>query len=85
MYSHQLRKGLAESLVLLGCFSSALTNCSLNKAEIIAVLAIREIFDDADWVLWSSLNDLLPFIAEAAPDEFLKAARRFPTTKTMSI
>jgi hypothetical protein len=72
-YSHQLRKALAESLALLGCCSTALTNCSLNKAENIVVLAVREIFDDADWVLWASLNNLLPLIAEAAPDEFIKA------------
>ena len=71
-YSHQLRKGLAESLCLLGCCSTALTNCSLKKAESVAVLAVHEIFNDADWVLWASLNDLLPLIAEAAPDEFLK-------------
>ena len=73
-YSNQLRKGLAESLALLGCCSTALKNCSLKKAESISVLAVREIFNDADWVLWASLSDLLPFIAEAAPDEFLKAA-----------
>jgi len=72
-YSHQLRKGLAESLALLGCFPTALTNCSLNKAESITVLAVREIFNDADWVLWASLSDLLPLIAEASPNEFLKA------------
>jgi len=71
-YSHQLRKGFAESLTLLGCFPTALTNCSSNKAENIAVLAICEIFNDANWVLWASLSDLLPLIAEAAPDEFLK-------------
>lgn len=72
-YSHNLRNGLAESLALLDCYSSALTNCSLNKAETSTVLAVREIFDIADWILWGSLNDLLPLLAESAPDEFLKA------------
>lgn len=38
-----------------------------------SVLAVREIFNNADWVLWASLSDLLPLIAEAAPNEFLKA------------
>lgn len=71
-YSNQLRKGLAESLSLLGCYSTALTNCSLKKAEGVTILAVREIFNDADWVLWASLGDLLPLIAEAEPDEFLK-------------
>lgn len=70
-HSKNLRKGLAESLALLGSHSIALTHCSLNKPETIAVLAVREIFENADWVLWGSLNNLLPLFAEAAPDEFL--------------
>lgn len=70
-HSQLLRKGLAESLALLGSHSIALSNCSLNKPETIAVLAIREIFDNADWVLWGSLNNLLPLFAEATPNEFL--------------
>lgn len=70
-YSHSLRKGIAESLALLGNNYSALTKCSPNKPETIAVLAVREIFENADWVLWGSLNNLLPIIAEAAPNEFL--------------
>ncbi len=72
-YSHQLRKGFAESLALLGSCSTSLINCSLKKAENITALAIREIFNDADWILWASLNNLLPLLAEAVPDEFLKA------------
>jgi hypothetical protein len=72
-YSHALRKGIAETLALLGSRPSALPNCSLNKPETIAILAIREIFENADWVLWGSLNDLLPLLTEAAPNEFLNA------------
>ncbi|MEN8132388.1 MAG: hypothetical protein ABFS45_19860 [Pseudomonadota bacterium] len=72
-HSPDLRKGMVESLALLGCQSKVLTNCSQNKPEAIAVLAVREIFDTTDWVLWGSLNSLLPILAEAAPDEFLSA------------
>lgn len=71
-YSYQLKKGFAESLALLECFSNNLKNCSFNKAKDIVVLSVREIFNEADWVLWASLNDLLPLIAEATPNEFLK-------------
>lgn len=71
-YSSQLRKGLAESLALLGCYPDALKHTPLGKPEEIVVLTIREIFHNADWVLWGSLNDLLPFFAEASPGEFLK-------------
>lgn len=72
-HSHVLRKGFAESLALLGSCPGVLNNCSLNKPETIAVLTVREIFANADWVLWASLNDLLPLLAEAVPDEFLSS------------
>lgn len=72
-YSRNLRKGLAESLALLGTRPDALTNCSIGKPESIPILAIRDIFDGSDWVLWGSLNDLLPLLAEASPNEFLRA------------
>jgi hypothetical protein len=75
-YSHLLRNGLAESLALLGGQPKALTSCSLGKAEATAVLAVREILNDADWVLWASLNDLLPLMAEAAPGEFLDTVEK---------
>lgn len=72
-HSHVLRRGLAESLALLGSHPRALTSCSFGKAEATAVLAVREVLTGADWVLWASLNDLLPLLAEAAPGEFLDA------------
>ena len=76
-YSTGLRKGLAETLALLGTDPDALTNFSQQhqgwKPKDTANLAVREIFENADWVLWGSLNDLLPVLAEASPNEFLDA------------
>jgi len=72
-HSHALRKGLAESLALLGSQPEALKNCSLGKAETVAIVSIREIFEDSDWILWGSVDNLLPTLAEAAPLEFLSA------------
>ncbi|MEH2182483.1 hypothetical protein [Nostoc sp.] len=72
-HSNSLRNGLAEGLALLGSHSRALTSCSFGKAEMIARLTVREILANADWVLWASLNHLLPLLAEAAPGEFLDA------------
>jgi len=72
-HSHALRKGLAESLALLGSQPDALKNCSVGKAEAVAVTAVREIFSGSNWILWASLNNLLPTLAEAAPQEFLSA------------
>ncbi len=70
-HSPDLRKGLAESLALLGTQSSALKFCSQGKAEETVFLAMRDIFADADWVLWATLDGLLPVLAEAAPHQFL--------------
>lgn len=67
------RKSLAETIALIGSQPEILVNCSNGKAEAVAVLTIREILVDADWVLWGSLNDMLPDLAEAAPNEFLTA------------
>lgn len=75
-HSPDLRKGLAEGLVLLGTRAGSLTNCSQGKAEATAVLSVRDIFANADWVLWGSLNNLLPILAEAAPDEFLDVVEK---------
>ncbi|OBZ35091.1 MULTISPECIES: hypothetical protein [Methanohalophilus] len=75
-HSTALRKGMANGLAILGNRSDALINCSQGKAETTAVLTIREILEDADWVLWGSLNDLLPVLAEAAPNEFLKTVEK---------
>jgi len=72
-HSQYLRRGLAESLALLGSFPTMLSNCSTGKPQTIDLLSVREIFDNSDSVLWGSLNDLLPLLAEASPNEFLNA------------
>ncbi|MEW6541964.1 MAG: hypothetical protein AB1402_10215 [Bacillota bacterium] len=75
-HSHRLRKGIAESLALLGSHPQALTSCSSGKAVTTAILTVREVLDDADWTRWASLNDILPLLAEAAPGEFLDAVEK---------
>lgn len=72
-HSHLLRKGLAETLILLGCKSEPLKNCSQGKAQSVPAIVVRELFSNADWILWASLNNLLPLIAESAPAQFLEA------------
>lgn len=74
--SHALRKGIAEGLAILGSQSDACSNCSQGKAETTSALVIRELLSNADWVLWGSLNNLLPTLAEAAPSEFLGAVEK---------
>src|ERR1039458_5548090 len=50
-HSPSLRKGLSETLALLGCFPEALTSCTEGKAVYVADMAVHEILRDADWVL----------------------------------
>jgi len=75
-HSIEIRNGMAEGLALLGSRPNDLTSCSQDRAEVTAVLAVRELFEKADWILWGSLNNLLPILAEAAPDEFLNAVEK---------
>ena len=75
-YSHVLRKGIAEGLAILGSQPEACTNCSPEKVEATCVLAIRDFLTNADWVLWGSLNGLLPTLSEAAPGEFIDAIEK---------
>jgi len=70
-HSASIRSGIAETLALLGCRPHALSSCSLGKAEAVAVLTVRALLKDADWMVWAGLNEHLPMLAEAAPDEFM--------------
>lgn len=72
-HSGNLREGLAEALALIGNRAESLIHCTYGKADAIAALSVRELFDKSDWVRWGSLNSLLPTISEASPDEFLSA------------
>ena len=74
--SYALRKGIAEGLAILASLSDACSNRSQGKAETTSALVIRELLSNADWVLWGSLNNLLPTLAEAAPSEFLGAVEK---------
>ena len=69
--SQELRQGIADGLAIIGTQADACGNCSQGKAETIPLLVIRELLNNADWVLWGSLNRLLPTLAEASPNEFL--------------
>jgi hypothetical protein len=70
-HSRRFRAALAESLALLGSKPSALTFVSHGRAEGTARVIVRKLLEGADWKRWASLNDEMPILAEAAPDEFL--------------
>lgn len=45
-------------------------------AERIAVLTVPEVLSGADLVLCASLNNLLPMLADAVPNEFLNSVEQ---------
>ena len=72
-HSERLREGLAETLALVGSRAKALSFCSQGRAEVTAILTVRQLLHGASWDRWAGLNSQLPLLAEAAPDEFLDA------------
>jgi hypothetical protein len=73
LHSRSIREGVAESLALLGSRGTALTSTSHGHAEGTVRIVVRKLLHQADWVTWASLNNEMPLLAEAAPDEFLDA------------
>lgn len=72
-YSARLRKGIAETLALLGSRPKALKQCSHGKAQTVAAYVVRNLLHDGDWERWAGLGALMPLLAEAAPKAFLDA------------
>ncbi|MHA7133783.1 hypothetical protein, partial [Oerskovia turbata] len=76
-FSGALRRGAARTLALLAAFDGRDAGglAGPDRARLVA----RELFDaansDRTYALWMSLSDVLPLLAEAAPDEFLRALR----------
>lgn len=68
-----MRKGIGETLALMGNRQKALSTCSEGKANTTALLVVRRLLNKASWDRWASLNSIMPLLAEAAPDEFLDA------------
>lgn len=77
-WSAELRHGLAQGAALLGATTRTLAD-GMTGADHAAVV-VRELLttanDDASGLLWRSLCDVLPLLAEAAPGEFLDAVDR---------
>ncbi len=71
-HSRALRKGIAETLALLGARHEVMT-CTTGRAEGTARSVVHKLLKGAGWRLWASLGSELPILAEAAPDEFLGA------------
>ena len=76
-YSSDLRQGLASTLALLGVYGDqtidGATGCEWAAGIVLEVLERANA--DESCLLWDSLADVLPLLAEAAPSKFLEAVR----------
>ncbi|MEX2104254.1 MAG: hypothetical protein WD907_02845, partial [Bacilli bacterium] len=69
-YSNNLRRGLCESLALI----SNHTNVQLTDGvQRIVWMLLRE---GASWDYWASLDEALPYLAEASPNAFLSGLEK---------
>lgn len=69
-YSDEIRNGVAETLVIVEFLKNNFKNCKIDASNF-AILVIRKILENSNWYTWASLDSLLPFLAEAAPSEYL--------------
>lgn len=72
-YSRDLRMGLAESLVYLSLYKNDL--CANIKNQNISFHVVYTVLNTNDWKIWGSLDNLLPTLAEASPEAFIKALK----------
>ena len=75
-YSGSLKRGLAESILLLAINGDEVAG---GRGEDFAAYLVRTLFEEANkdstGMLWSSLAPQLRLLGEAAPDSFLEAVR----------
>jgi hypothetical protein len=78
-YSGALRRGLAKTLALLGAHGEQIRaahgQTGANIASYLVRKALEEANADPTGQRWASISDLLPLLAEAAPDSVVDAVR----------
>lgn len=79
IYSGDLRQGLATTLALLGAHGDRPIDGAGMTSREWGGWMVKEILErangDDSCLLWASLSDVLPLLAEAAPSPFLEAVR----------
>ncbi len=80
-----LRRGVAETLALIGSRSESLTNLQAGKAEGVATRVVRDLLQNASWKRWATLDSLMPVLAEAAPQAFLACVEKEASKGSASV
>lgn len=70
-----LRTGIADTLAFLGARCANDFEGASGSANELAARIVRRLLESArgNWRAWASLTEVLPLLAEAAPDELLRA------------
>ena len=86
-YSPALRRGIADSLALAGAIETGPN--STNHASSVADQVVRDVLlqvtGGSDSHTWGAIADVLPLLAEAAPDAFLTALEDDLTTSEPTV
>jgi len=69
-HSGRLRKGISIALAFASTRSNAMTHCT-SASTWVPQRTVSAVFKDADWKRLATLNDVMPILAEAAPEEFI--------------
>jgi len=75
--SKVLREGLAHGMVLFAANAECCKQVPFDDRQSLPVQVVRKTLDGCDWKIWATLDDLLPYLAEVAPEEYLAQASRF--------
>lgn len=79
LHSSSLRKGMATTLALFGAQGEVVElgsgSTGQSWAKYVAFSLLDRANKDSNGQLWASLSDVLPLLAEAAPDVFLSAVQ----------
>lgn len=75
-FSKSLRKGMVETLALLGAGDSNATKATISTLAGHAHAIVRDLLDETSLQQWLSLEPFFLLLAEAAPDAFLSALEK---------
>ncbi|MEG2235196.1 MAG: ATP-binding protein [Clostridia bacterium] len=70
-YSDLLKKSVAETLTMISAIEKEFIN-STDSSKNLSYHVVSDVLKNADWKILASLDNVMPFLAEANPETFLK-------------
>ncbi len=71
--SDPLRHGVSETIAILGSNRGPIAASLPSTGRQRAARIVRKVLHETSWLRWATLDEQLPLLAEAAPDDFLAA------------